>query len=108
MTSDEFYAKLFCIHSSSYTVAGLHVRVPGIYSIFVDFFIALQMQDSRFFIRAYLFCTMIFAIRLCVLIFRVVFSTRAAAFLCHRKTQKIRRREIKYNKVKGVNRPLNM
>ena len=62
MTSDDFLIKLFCVYFSLYIVAGLYVRVPGVFSLFMDFFIALQMQDSRFVIRAYLFCTMIFAI----------------------------------------------
>ena len=36
------------------------------------------------------------------------FEHRRSRFSCHRKTQKMRQRKIKYNKVKGVNCPLNM
>ena len=80
MTSDEFYAKLFCIHSSSYTVAGLYVRVPGVFSLFMDFFYCLANAGQPIFYPRVSFCTMIFAIRLCILIFRVIFGTRAAVF----------------------------
>ena len=49
VTSDEFYAKLFCIHSSSYTVAGLYVRVPGVFSLFMDFFYCLANAGQPIF-----------------------------------------------------------